>query len=147
MIKLPLNSCIRFSIYSVWNLVDTAYREKWKQRIEGFLEHRYAVSSLMDTAYRMSESVSSNVSDLASSKLFTVLLAHLISLLVHGARKLFNLDLQKDALVAQNFQNLDFAVSFRRYPRGGIEESQFQELSLAFFGCSILFQRQLVLNV
>ncbi|GJT25528.1 hypothetical protein Tco_0895465 [Tanacetum coccineum] len=38
---------------------------------------------------------------------------------------LFNLDLQKDASVAQKFQNPDFAVSFRRRPRGGIEESQF----------------------
>ncbi|GJX76049.1 hypothetical protein Tco_0322860 [Tanacetum coccineum] len=37
--------------------------------------------------------------------------------------KLFNLDLQKDALVAQKFQNPDFVVSFRRRPRGGIEES------------------------
>ncbi|GKC42553.1 hypothetical protein Tco_1060275, partial [Tanacetum coccineum] len=51
---------------------------------------------------------------------------------------LFNLDLQKDA--AQKFQNLDFAVSFRRRPRGGIEVSQFQKLSLAFFVCSILFR-------
>ncbi|GKA51445.1 RNA-directed DNA polymerase, eukaryota, reverse transcriptase zinc-binding domain protein, partial [Tanacetum coccineum] len=42
--------------------------------------------------------------------------------------RLFNLDLQKD--VAQKFQNPDFAVSFRRRPRGGIEVSQFQELSL-----------------
>ncbi|GJV30818.1 hypothetical protein Tco_1391218 [Tanacetum coccineum] len=62
---------------------------------------------------------------------------------------LFNLDLQKDASVAQKFQNSDFAVSFRRRPKGGIEESQFQELSLslAFFGCSILFKRSLVLDV
>ncbi|GJZ18940.1 RNA-directed DNA polymerase, eukaryota [Tanacetum coccineum] len=44
--------------------------------------------------------------------------------------RLFNLDLQKDAYVAQKFQNPDFAVSFQRHPRGGIEESQFQELSL-----------------
>ncbi|GJU58940.1 hypothetical protein Tco_1236706 [Tanacetum coccineum] len=43
--------------------------------------------------------------------------------------RLFNLDLLKDAPVAQKFQNSDFAVSFRRLPRGGIEESQFQELS------------------
>ncbi|GJR75652.1 hypothetical protein Tco_0088017 [Tanacetum coccineum] len=46
---------------------------------------------------------------------------------------LFNLDLQKDALVAQKFQNPDFAVSFRRSPRGGIEESQFQGLFLSCF--------------
>ncbi|GJZ98002.1 hypothetical protein Tco_0670455, partial [Tanacetum coccineum] len=61
---------------------------------------------------------------------------------------LFNLDLQKDALVAQNFQNLDFAVSFRRYPRGGIKESQFQELSLLLslvvlsFSSDDLFSRE-----
>nr|GEV99033.1 RNA-directed DNA polymerase, eukaryota, reverse transcriptase zinc-binding domain protein [Tanacetum cinerariifolium] len=42
---------------------------------------------------------------------------------------LFNLDIQKDALVAQKFQNPDFAVSFQRRPRGGIDESQFQKLS------------------
>ncbi|GJU57959.1 hypothetical protein Tco_1235725 [Tanacetum coccineum] len=47
-----------------------------------------------------------------------------------SARKLFNLDLQKDASVAQKFQNPDFVVSFRRRPRCGIEESQFQEISL-----------------
>ncbi|GJY95035.1 cysteine-rich receptor-like protein kinase, partial [Tanacetum coccineum] len=86
------------------------------------------------------------VSGLASSKLFTVLMALLISLPRHvpvglfgsrfinqslvlnlrvwifwgSARKLFNLDLQKDVSVAQKFQNQDFAVSFRRRPRGGI---------------------------
>ncbi|GKB55886.1 kinase-like domain, phloem protein 2-like protein [Tanacetum coccineum] len=38
----------------------------------------------------------------------------------------FNLDLQKDASVGQKLQNSDFAVSFRRRTRGGIEESQFQ---------------------
>nr|GEZ69150.1 reverse transcriptase domain-containing protein [Tanacetum cinerariifolium] len=45
---------------------------------------------------------------------------------------MFNLDLQKDASVAQKFQNLDFAKSFQRRPRGGIEESQFQELISCF---------------
>ncbi|GKC59854.1 hypothetical protein Tco_1087452 [Tanacetum coccineum] len=44
--------------------------------------------------------------------------------------RLFNLDIQKDASVAQKFQNPDSAVSFQRRPRVGIEESQFQELSL-----------------
>ncbi|GJU28242.1 RNA-directed DNA polymerase, eukaryota, reverse transcriptase zinc-binding domain protein, partial [Tanacetum coccineum] len=43
--------------------------------------------------------------------------------------RFFNLDLQKDASVAQKFQNPNFSVYFRRRPRGGIEESQFQELS------------------
>ncbi|GKC59224.1 putative reverse transcriptase domain-containing protein [Tanacetum coccineum] len=53
--------------------------------------------------------------------------------LLGSARKSFNLYLQKDASVAQKFQNPDFAVSFQRHPRGGIEESQFQELFLALF--------------
>ncbi|GJT21946.1 hypothetical protein Tco_0891883 [Tanacetum coccineum] len=61
--------------------------------------------------------------------------------------RLFNLDLQKDALVAQKLENPDFAVSFQRRPRCGIEESQFLELSLTFFGCFILFQRSLVLDL
>nr|GEU97200.1 RNA-directed DNA polymerase, eukaryota, reverse transcriptase zinc-binding domain protein [Tanacetum cinerariifolium] len=33
-----------------------------------------------------------------------------------------------DASVAQKFQNSDFVVSFRRRPKGGIEESQLQKL-------------------
>ncbi|GJU92999.1 retrotransposon protein, putative, ty1-copia subclass [Tanacetum coccineum] len=41
-----------------------------------------------------------------------------------------------DASVAQKFQNPNFVVSFRRCPRGGIEESQFQELS--FFLSSVV---------
>ncbi|GJY78909.1 RNA-directed DNA polymerase, eukaryota, reverse transcriptase zinc-binding domain protein [Tanacetum coccineum] len=36
----------------------------------------------------------------------------------------------KRMLQFAKFQNSDFAVSFRRRPRGGIEESQFQELSI-----------------
>ncbi|GJT30911.1 gypsy type transposase [Tanacetum coccineum] len=50
---------------------------------------------------------------------------------------LFNLDLQKDASVAQKFHNPDFAVSFRRRPRGGIEESQFQELSSLLYSVAL----------
>ncbi|GJR60540.1 RNA-directed DNA polymerase, eukaryota, reverse transcriptase zinc-binding domain protein [Tanacetum coccineum] len=37
----------------------------------------------------------------------------------------FNLELQKDILVALKLQSNDFALSFRRWPRSGIEESQF----------------------
>ncbi|GJR50025.1 hypothetical protein Tco_1400546 [Tanacetum coccineum] len=40
---------------------------------------------------------------------------------------------KSDASVAQKFQNPDFAVSFRRPPKGGSEESQFQELPLSYF--------------
>nr|GEW46459.1 RNA-directed DNA polymerase, eukaryota, reverse transcriptase zinc-binding domain protein [Tanacetum cinerariifolium] len=50
----------------------------------------------------------------------------------------FNLELQKDILVALKLQSNDFALSFRRRPRSGIEESQFCELSslLASVGLS-----------
>ncbi|GJW13142.1 RNA-directed DNA polymerase, eukaryota, reverse transcriptase zinc-binding domain protein [Tanacetum coccineum] len=41
----------------------------------------------------------------------------------------FNLELQKDISVALKLQRNDFALSFRRRPRSGIEESQFCELS------------------
>lgn len=39
------------------------------------------------------------------------------------------MELQKDASVSFKLQNPDFALSFRRRPRSGIEESQFLELS------------------
>ncbi|GKF80025.1 hypothetical protein Tco_0235593, partial [Tanacetum coccineum] len=41
---------------------------------------------------------------------------------------LFNLELQKDASVALKLQNPNVALSFRRPPRSGIEESQLVEL-------------------
>ncbi|GKG20995.1 hypothetical protein Tco_0380796, partial [Tanacetum coccineum] len=41
----------------------------------------------------------------------------------------FKLDLQQHASIALKLQNQDFASSFRRRPRSGIEEAQFHELS------------------
>ncbi|GJU95642.1 RNA-directed DNA polymerase, eukaryota [Tanacetum coccineum] len=41
----------------------------------------------------------------------------------------FKLDVQQHASIALKLQNQDFAYSFRRRPRSGIEEAQFQELS------------------
>ncbi|GJT00610.1 putative reverse transcriptase domain-containing protein [Tanacetum coccineum] len=55
MFKHTLNSCLGICIYSVWKFIDTPYWLRSIRRIGGFLEHRYAVSSLMDTAYRLSE--------------------------------------------------------------------------------------------
>nr|GEV98145.1 putative RNA-directed DNA polymerase, eukaryota, reverse transcriptase zinc-binding domain protein [Tanacetum cinerariifolium] len=41
----------------------------------------------------------------------------------------FNLELQKDVSVAVKFQGSDFASSFRRRPRSGVEESQLSDLT------------------
>ncbi|GKA09496.1 RNA-directed DNA polymerase, eukaryota [Tanacetum coccineum] len=41
----------------------------------------------------------------------------------------FNLEIQKDISIALKLQSNNFALSFRRRPRSGIEESQFGELS------------------
>nr|GEV17595.1 RNA-directed DNA polymerase, eukaryota, reverse transcriptase zinc-binding domain protein [Tanacetum cinerariifolium] len=41
--------------------------------------------------------------------------------------KSYSLDLQKDSSVAQKMQNSDWANSFRRLPRGGVEECQWYE--------------------
>nr|GEZ62234.1 RNA-directed DNA polymerase, eukaryota, reverse transcriptase zinc-binding domain protein [Tanacetum cinerariifolium]GEZ62239.1 RNA-directed DNA polymerase, eukaryota, reverse transcriptase zinc-binding domain protein [Tanacetum cinerariifolium]GEZ62258.1 RNA-directed DNA polymerase, eukaryota, reverse transcriptase zinc-binding domain protein [Tanacetum cinerariifolium] len=43
-------------------------------------------------------------------------------------KRLFNLELQKDANVASKLQASSVASSFRRHPRSGIENSQFIEL-------------------
>nr|GEY35989.1 RNA-directed DNA polymerase, eukaryota, reverse transcriptase zinc-binding domain protein [Tanacetum cinerariifolium] len=43
-------------------------------------------------------------------------------------KRLFNLELQKDAIVASKLQASDVASSFRRPPRSGIKNSQFIEL-------------------
>nr|GEU92643.1 RNA-directed DNA polymerase, eukaryota [Tanacetum cinerariifolium] len=43
--------------------------------------------------------------------------------------RLYNLETHKDATVACKFQAPEFAFSFRRRPRSGVEESQFLELS------------------
>ncbi|GJW25890.1 RNA-directed DNA polymerase, eukaryota [Tanacetum coccineum] len=44
-------------------------------------------------------------------------------------KRCFNLELQKDISVALKLQSNDIALSFRRSPRSGIEESQFGELN------------------
>nr|GEV46398.1 integrase, catalytic region, zinc finger, CCHC-type, peptidase aspartic, catalytic [Tanacetum cinerariifolium] len=43
--------------------------------------------------------------------------------------RIFNLDLHKDVSVAHKLQDVDLVSSFRRCPRGGIEEFQLQDLS------------------
>ncbi|PWA47435.1 reverse transcriptase domain, Reverse transcriptase zinc-binding domain protein [Artemisia annua] len=43
--------------------------------------------------------------------------------------RLFNLELQKDISVAHKLQLSDSSSSFRRRPRGGLEESQWNEMS------------------
>ncbi|GJT02906.1 RNA-directed DNA polymerase, eukaryota [Tanacetum coccineum] len=43
--------------------------------------------------------------------------------------RLYNLETQKDVLVAHKLHCLDLAASFRRPPRSGIEESQLSEIS------------------
>nr|GEW59010.1 reverse transcriptase domain-containing protein [Tanacetum cinerariifolium] len=48
-------------------------------------------------------------------------------------KRLFNLELQKDANVAYKLQASNVASSFRRHPRSGIENSQFIELGLGDF--------------
>nr|GEY77293.1 RNA-directed DNA polymerase, eukaryota, reverse transcriptase zinc-binding domain protein [Tanacetum cinerariifolium] len=42
--------------------------------------------------------------------------------------RLYNLELQKDISITKKLQNSDFASSFRRRPRGGVEECQWNEL-------------------
>nr|GEX14288.1 RNA-directed DNA polymerase, eukaryota, reverse transcriptase zinc-binding domain protein [Tanacetum cinerariifolium] len=44
-------------------------------------------------------------------------------------KRCFNLELQKDISVALKMQSNDIAISFRRRPRSGIEESQFCDLN------------------
>ncbi|GJV59676.1 hypothetical protein Tco_1465776 [Tanacetum coccineum] len=107
---------------SVLGSLPTYYISLFKA-LDGVLSHLERVRSSFFLGAEMDERKMTWVSDLASSKLFTVLMAHLISLPVHGARKLFNLDLQKDASVAQKFQNPEFVVSFPRCPRSDIESS------------------------
>ncbi|GJR17647.1 putative reverse transcriptase domain-containing protein [Tanacetum coccineum] len=46
-----LKLIFEFSIYKVWKSVGYGVSMYWIQRIGDFLEHGYAVSSLMDTAY------------------------------------------------------------------------------------------------
>ncbi|GJW90445.1 reverse transcriptase domain-containing protein [Tanacetum coccineum] len=46
-----LKLIFEFSIYKVWKSVGYGVSMYWIRRIEDFLEHGYAVSSLMDTAY------------------------------------------------------------------------------------------------
>nr|GEX22641.1 hypothetical protein [Tanacetum cinerariifolium] len=41
----------------------------------------------------------------------------------------FNLELQNDISVADKLRDSDLAISFRRSPRSGVEDSQFQELT------------------
>lgn len=42
--------------------------------------------------------------------------------------RIYNLETNKGATVAYKFQSSDFAFSFRRHPRSGVEESQYLEL-------------------
>ncbi|GKA14086.1 hypothetical protein Tco_0693732 [Tanacetum coccineum] len=50
-----LKLVFEFSIYKAWKSVRYAISKDWIWRIKDFLEHEYAVSSLMDTAYWSSE--------------------------------------------------------------------------------------------
>ncbi|GJU63120.1 hypothetical protein Tco_1244955 [Tanacetum coccineum] len=50
-----LKLAFEFSISKVWNSVRYGVSKDWIRRIGDFLEHGYAVSSLMDTAYWSSE--------------------------------------------------------------------------------------------
>ncbi|GJX47449.1 hypothetical protein Tco_0272639 [Tanacetum coccineum] len=50
-----LKLVFEFSIYKVWKSVRYGISKDWIRRIGDFLEHGYAVSSLMDTAYWSSE--------------------------------------------------------------------------------------------
>ncbi|GKA69370.1 hypothetical protein Tco_0775434 [Tanacetum coccineum] len=50
-----LKLVFEFSIYKVWKSVGYGVSMYWIRRIGDFLEHGYAVSSLMDTAYWSSE--------------------------------------------------------------------------------------------
>ncbi|GJW04996.1 hypothetical protein Tco_1563852 [Tanacetum coccineum] len=50
-----LELVFEFSIYKVWKSVGYGVSMYWIWRIGDFLEHGYAISSLMDTAYWSSE--------------------------------------------------------------------------------------------
>ncbi|GJZ69853.1 hypothetical protein Tco_0633403 [Tanacetum coccineum] len=50
-----LKLVFEFSIYKVWKSVGYGVSMYWIRHIGDFLEHGYAVSSLMDTAYWSSE--------------------------------------------------------------------------------------------
>ncbi|GJT12373.1 hypothetical protein Tco_0859415 [Tanacetum coccineum] len=52
-----LKLIFEFSIYKVWKSIRYGVSKDWIRRIEDFLEHGYVVSSLMDTAYWLSESL------------------------------------------------------------------------------------------
>ncbi|GKA16170.1 hypothetical protein Tco_0695917 [Tanacetum coccineum] len=112
---------------------------------DGVLSHLERLRNSLFLGAEMDECKITWVFVLASLKLLTVLIALLFShptcigcsiwIMVHKADAslkskdvdllgLFNLDLQKDASVAQKFQNPEFVVSFQRCPRSAIEESQ-----------------------
>ncbi|GJX59349.1 hypothetical protein Tco_0290739 [Tanacetum coccineum] len=65
----------------VWSQFDTAYPMSWIWRIGGFLEHRYTVSSLMDTAYWLSEQYTND-----TLQILGLPEEHHISWFVHGLR-------------------------------------------------------------
>ncbi|GJW14704.1 hypothetical protein Tco_0018837 [Tanacetum coccineum] len=50
-----LKLVFEFSIYKVWKSVQYGVSKYWIWRIEDFLEHGYAVSSLMDTTMFLEE--------------------------------------------------------------------------------------------